>query len=41
MRQGARPYERSETERHWDQVSLTLLTIGAAALAAAFLITGH
>ena len=39
-RQGARPYERPETERHWDQVSLTLLTTGAAASAAAFFITG-
>ena len=40
VRPGARPDDRSETERHWDQVHLTLITIGAAALAAAFLITG-
>lgn len=30
----------TEMERHWDQVCLTLITIGTAAMAAVFLISG-
>ena len=34
------PGARTETERHWDQVCLTLVTIGAAVMVAVFLISG-
>lgn len=40
MKPGERADVKSETERHWDQVCLGMVALGAAALAAAFVIMG-
>ena len=40
MQQGAGPPDRSEVERHWDQICVGLTAIGTAVMAAVFLISG-